>query len=316
MTSRDDKSVPALSIVLVSWNCWSDLHKCLRSLYDSDIEDFEIVVVDNASSDGTPEKLRENFPEVNVHVNSTNEEYSRGANKGFSLVRGRFVLLIDSDTEIPRGTIVELMTFLAERSDVAMVAPRTLNTDGTIQESARNFPSAINALFGRQSYLTHLFPNNPFSRRYLARDRLQATSPFQVDQVGSACMLFRRSLLDEIGGFDEVFKAYWGDADWCMKIKRVGKKIYCVPQVSIYHHEGLAKGKKKKTSRIWIFHLGAYRFYTRWYARGVMDPRSLFAGLALTSRAVVITILNSFASSRPPLDSGALPQGRSRGSSI
>lgn len=313
MVSRSVNSLPALSILIVSWNCWPDLRNCLRSIYDSDFQDFEIVVIDNASADGTPENLRKSFPEVNVQVNSVNKEYSAAANQGFSLVRGRFVLLLDADTEVPRDTIGELMAFMAERGDVSLIAPRTLNSDGTIQESARNFPSAINALFGRQSLLTNLFPNNPFSRRYLARDHLHATRPFQVDQIGSACMLFPRALLDEVGGFDEGFKAYWGDADWCMMLKKAGKKVFCVPAVNIVHHEGRAKGKKKKTSRIWIFHLGAYRFYTKWQTLGVLDPRSLFAGLALALRALVVTVLNSFSPSHPPSKSGTLQRGESQG---
>lgn len=294
MQSREDILTPALTIIIVTWNSWSDLRKCLDSIYASVARDYDVLVIDNASVDGTRDRLRELFPQVRLCENDTNIGHTRAVNQAFSLVRGEFALLLDVDTELPPDMIDRLMGFMAARPDVSLAAPRTLNTDGSVQESARNFPSVWNGLFGRQSLLTRIFPNNPLTRRYLVRDKLAAAEPFQVEWIGAACMMFRRELLDEVGLWDERYRGYWVDADWCMTLKRSGKRVFCVPDTYIMHHENNARGKKKSANRIRMFHAGAYHFYTKWYTLGVLDPRSLFCGLALSSRALILMILNLF----------------------
>jgi GT2 family glycosyltransferase len=285
-------ATPLLSVLIVSWNSWDEVNKCLQSITASGFSDMEIVVIDNASTDGSVANLRRHYPQVTVHENLENLGHTRAVNQGFGRVRGEYVLLLDSDTELGDGMVETLMSFMRGRPDVSAVAPRTYNTDGTIQESARSLPSAASGLFGRQSLLTRLFPKNRFSCEYLARDKSHAKEPFQVEQIGSACMLFRRSLVDEVGPWDEGYFGYWVDTDWYWQLKRHGKKVYCVPQVSVVHHEGNRAGRKKHPSRIWMFHSGAYRFYRKRYTWGVLDPRAIFAGIALTLRAVLLIALN------------------------
>ena len=154
-------------------------------------------------------------------------------------------MLLDSDTELDRDCLGHLVGFLASRPDIDLVAPRTLNTDGTVQESARNLPGPMAALFGRQSTLTRWFPGNPMSRRYLARQHLDAAGPFEVQQVGGACMAFRRSLLAEVGTWDERYRGYWVDTDWCCRLGAAGRRIACLPSARLVHHESNARGKRK-----------------------------------------------------------------------
>ncbi len=284
---------PTLSVIIVAWNDWPKLQVCLNSIFNSELPPTEVVVIDNASVHGTRERIRERFPATRVCRNESNIGHTRAVNLGFSLARGEFILVLDSDTELTGDTVHRLLAFLRARPDVALLAPRTFNTDGTVQESARGFPGVMSGLFGRQSALTRLFPNNPFSRRYLARDFLRASEPFQVGQVGGACMFFRRKLLDEVGAWDERYFGYWVDTDWCRELAVRGKTVYCLPDAHITHHEGNRRGNRKTASRIWMFHYGAYQYYTKWHTAGYCDPRSLLAFAALSTRSLLKTAMNN-----------------------
>ncbi len=283
-----------LSILIINWNSWPDLERCLNSIFASKYTDYEVLVVDNGSTDGSAEKLAEQFPAVKVHRNPANLGHTRAVNQGVERIESDYVLLLDADTELADDMIGAMMDFITARPSVSAVAPRTFNTDGSIQESARNFPSAMSGLFGRQSVLTRWFPNNRFSRRYLGRDNLGSDDPFQVEQISAACMLFRRSLYQEVGPWDEGYFGYWVETDWCFQLKKAGKEVWCVPSVSVWHHESNHVGKKRGAARIWDFNRGAYRLYRKHYTLGVLDPRALFASAALTIRALLQIVGDSF----------------------
>ena len=275
-------SPPRLSIMTVTWNGWQDTQRCLDSIAASALPDHEIMVIDNASQDGTPDHIERLFPNVRIVRNQRNVGHTRAVNQGVRLAQGEYVLLLDSDTEL-RGNAIQLMLDLLEtRPDIGMVTPRTYNSDGSIQATARRFPNALSGLFGRQSVLTRWFPNNPVTRHYLQTDGLTSTSPYEVEQISGACMLFRRSLFDAAGPWDEGYFAYWVDTDWCFKVRRCGWRIYCLPQASVVHHEQNHAGRKKSVRRIWIFHYGAYRFYRNNMTLGTFDPRAIAAFLALS----------------------------------
>ncbi len=290
-------AAPNLSVLIVSFNCWSYLDKCIHSILASDDPILEIIVVDNASADGTPSKLRAKYPEVHLVENSENLGLPPAANRGFRLAKGDRILLLDADTELKPDAIGIMERFLDEHPDVWMVAPRTFYSDGTIQESARDFPSAINGLFGRQSVLTRLFPNNPFSKRYLAREHLDEEEPFRVQQISAACMLFRKEALDRVGEWDEGFRCYFVDTEWCKRIQEAEGLVYCVPEASIFHHEQNKSSRKKNPRRIVDFHKGAFRLYQKHYTRGMWDPRWVLAASALTLRTTLLLALNAMKSS-------------------
>jgi GT2 family glycosyltransferase len=281
-----------VSILVVTWNSWSDLKRCLESLRRLTFRDFEVVVVDNGSADNTVRDLRQSFPEVRLEQNERNEGLPHAINQGLRLARGDYVMLLDVDTEVHESTVDLLVDFMERHPEVSLAAPRIYTPEGRIEQSARNLPSLMNGLFGRQSTLTRLFPGNPFSRRYLAPENLEKREPFQVEQVSAACMFMRRSLIAEAGPFDEGYRCYWVDSDWCARLKGLGKRVYCVPAARIVHYENNRAGKKKSPWRIWHFHIAALRLYRKHYTKGVLDPRTLFAGLALVGRAGVLLLLN------------------------
>jgi N-acetylglucosaminyl-diphospho-decaprenol L-rhamnosyltransferase len=282
--------------IIVSWNDWAKIFACLESLHAQKGPDIEIIVIDNNSQDGTAEHIAERFPQVRLIHNATNIGHTMAVNQGFTLASGKYVLVLDSDTEINADCVRLLTDFLEQRPNAAMVAPRTFNTDGSVQESARDFPSMMSGLLGRQSLLTRLFPNNAFSKQYLARDFIDATEPFKVQQVGGACMFFRRELLDIVGPWDKRYLGYFVDTDWCHTIHSAGLGIYCLPAAKIIHHEGNARLKQKTPARIVNFNSGAYQYYTKWNTYGSWDPRSIFAGTMLLGRAFIQILANALPS--------------------
>ena len=282
----------ALSILIVTWNSWRDLERCLESLRRARLQPGEILVFDNGSVDGTPEKVAERFPEVRLERSPTNLGLPPAVNRGLRLARGEYVMLLDVDTEVAPETPGRLLEFMRAHPGVSLCAPRVHTPEGQIEPSARRLPSVMSGLFGRQSILRRLFPGNPFTRRYLIAERFDSREPFQVEQVSAACMFMRRALLEEVGPWDEGFRCYWVDTDWCATLRDAGKAVYCVPDVHIVHHENNRANKKKSPWRIRHFHIGAYRVYRKHWTFGVLDPRALFAAAALGLRAVVMLALN------------------------
>lgn len=285
---------PRLTIILVTWNGWDDTRRCLDSIFASPTADYEVLVFDNASADGTPDKIERLFPSVRLVRSGENIGHTRGVNRAVAMARADVVLLLDSDTQLEPDAITLLLAFLDRRPDVGLVAPRTYNSDGSVQECARRFPRAINGLFGRQSVLTRLFPGNPLSRRYLISEALSTSDPYEVEQVSGACMLFRKSLFQTVGPWDEGYFGYWVDSDWCFRLRERRGKVFCVPQARITHDEQNRPGKKKSARRIWMFHYGAYRFYRKNMTWGYLDPRALVAAAALTARGCFQLIQNAF----------------------
>jgi GT2 family glycosyltransferase len=282
-----------VTALVVTWNAAADVLPCLRSVYASTFANVEVLVIDNASTDETAALVERSYPQARLVRNATNVGHTQAVNQGLREVRSDLVLVLDADTELAPDAIGAMAGFLHERADAGMVAPRTYNDDGTIQESARNFPSAINGLFGRQSVLTRVFPNNRFSARYLQRDRLDTDAPFPVDSVASSCMLLRHSLVTRHGPWDEGYAGYFVDTDWCFRLRRQGVGIYCVPAARVVHHEQNHRGRKRGIRRIVMFHRGAFRFYRRNLTRGWFDPRTLLAGIALSLRAAMLVVCDA-----------------------
>jgi N-acetylglucosaminyl-diphospho-decaprenol L-rhamnosyltransferase len=283
-----------LSVIVAAWNSRDDLAACLRSIMLERGVPLEVIVVDNGSSDGTARFLASNHPGVRVIANASNLGHCRAINQGLRAARGRYVLVLDADAVVHPQALERLVDFMRRSADAAVAAPRMLNPDGTVQETARSFPRVANGLFGRQTLLSRLFPNNPFSRSYLRRQSLQDREPFRVDWVSAACMIFPRELVERIGPWDEGFDGYWVDADWCSRAGKAGGLVYCVPSALVTHHEQNRAGQRKSAARIVSFHRGVHRFYRKHYTRGRLDPRALLAAAVLGGRALALLAGNLF----------------------
>ena len=232
-----------LSIVLVHYKSPDALFECLRTL-DADRTGLasEIVVVDNDSRDGTVETLRSRRPDVQVIANRDNVGYAKAVNQGIRATTGDVVLVMNPDCEVRPGALATLVAHLRAHPRVAIAGPEISNPDGTVEFSARAFPDHWTFLFNRYSLLTRLFPNNPWSRRYLLTD-WDHRSVREVDWLSGACLAVRRKAIDEVGGMDEAFFMFNEDVDWCRRTKLAGWANVYVPDAHVVHHIGASKGR-------------------------------------------------------------------------
>lgn len=230
-----------LSLVLVNYRSRDDLLECLASL-QGDLASFEheVVVVDNDGADGVREALAARFPAARCVASGGNVGFARAVNRGISETRGAFVLLVNPDCEARRGLVPALHAHLADHPRCAIAAPRILNPDGSLEYSARSYPTHLTFLFNRYSLLTRLFPGNPWTRRYLLSDWDHA-SVRDVDWVSGACMLVRRAAIEQVGGMDEAFFMFNEDVDWCRRMNQAGWTVAYVPDAVVVHHIGASR---------------------------------------------------------------------------
>jgi GT2 family glycosyltransferase len=231
--------------------------------------------------------VRQNWPDVTVLENGANLGFARATNRALGASTGRYVLLLNSDAEVLDGAVEGLVAFLDANPTAGVAAPQLLNSDLTDQGTARSFPSAAAALFGRKSMLTHKFPTNRWSRRYLVGRTQRGSTPFAVDWVSGACLMVRRSIIDTVGALDEGFFMYWEDADWCRRIGEAGFGVFCVPAARVVHHEGQSS-HGRSTRLVWEFHRSVFRYYAKYYTSlGSVLLRPAVA-MALAARAAAM----------------------------
>lgn len=293
-TLLDMNEMIRLSIVIVNHNAKDYLRQCLTSLYGFQSSlSFEIIVVDNKSHDGSCAMIRQDHPQVHLIENRENVGFARGNNIGIKESQGEYILLLNSDTKVVDNAIDKLVAFLDSRPDVAVVTSRLVYRNMTDQGVARMFPTPMNALFGRRSLLTRLFPNNKYSKRYMISRRNQSEEPFEVDWVSGACLMVRKKVIEDVGLLDERFFMYWEDADLCFRIKQKKWKIYCIPEAIVIHFEGKSSQKQKNSRMIIEFNKNVYRYYRKHHIKHVFGLRNLVAVLGLTARTLILLVANA-----------------------
>lgn len=237
--------------------------------------------------------VRGYFPQVYLYENRENVGFAKANNIGIEMARGKYILLLNSDTKVVGDALEKMVQFLDSHPDVAVVTAGLVYPDLSDQEVARAFPTPINAFFGRRSLLTRLFPNNRFSQKYLVSRIHTLDEPFEIDWVSGACLMVRKKVIEEIGALDEGFFMYWEDADLCFRIKQRGWKVVCVPEAVVIHYEG--KSTPKKSSRLIVeFNRSVYRFFRKHYIRSSFEIMNFVAIFGLTMRTLVLLALNVF----------------------
>lgn len=238
-----------LSIIIVSWNVKGDLADCIRSIGDNrPCCDYEVIVVDNASSDGSAEMVEERYPEVRLLANEENLGFATGNNVGIGKSRGEYLLLLNPDTIVHSGSLDALVKFMDENADVGVCGPKLLNTDGTTQPSARGFPT----LRGVVHCFTIMRAIPIFHRCYnswMMRD-FAHDKQTDVDQVMGAALMVRRSIFEALGGMDESFFMYYEEVDLCYRIKQSGWRVVFTPKAVITHRGGQSVGQIPVRRRI------------------------------------------------------------------
>ena len=277
-----------ITIIIVNWNTRDLLGDCLRSIYET-VRDvaFEVIVVDNASGDGSIAMIREEFPGVRIIENTENRGFSAANNQAFAIMRGLYALLLNSDTILTEGAVHELFSFMEGNAEAAMAGGQLLNRDGSRQNSIANYPTLLSLLMNLP-LLEILFPGRYPSKRY------EHKGPLAVESVIGACMIVRREAMDEVGVLDEGYFFFFEETDWAHRMSSAGWKIYHVPSARIYHLQGMSIGRDVR-SRI-LFYRSRYRFFGKWkgspYNRAVRSViiARLTVNWLLTTAGTILTV--------------------------
>jgi hypothetical protein len=238
-----------VSAVVVNYNVRELLLNCLDSLHEARErgELDEIIVIDSTSDDGSACAARRRYPDIEVLV-VPNRGYGAAANTGIALARADAVLVLNSDTVVQHGAISTLSEHMFSRNDVGVAGPRLRYADGSTQPTRRRFPTRWTPVF-ESTILEEWFPDNRWCRSY----RLSGGSDSEareVDWLVGAALMVRGEAVDQVGGFDESFRMYGEELEWCHRFRRHGWRVVFVPDASIVHHEGASTGQNPLRSRL------------------------------------------------------------------
>jgi hypothetical protein len=256
-----------VSFSITNYNTKDFLGSCVDSVIKG-VKGFsyEIIVVDDASSDGSAAMIREKYPQVKVIENEINKGYVRSNNIGIRASSGRCIMSLNSDTVVLVGSIDKIISFLDNDPDAGAAGPKLLNSDGSIQfQARRGFPSPLNSLF-YFSGLSKLFPNNKSIGGYLL-SYLDDRATVEVDSLCGAAMIVKRDIIDKVGLMDESYFMYGDDIDWCYRIKQAGWKVYYFPEAEVIHYGGRGGSRRRSYRNIFEFHRAMAVFYGKHYAK-------------------------------------------------
>lgn len=257
------RNAELLSIVIVSWNTRESLADCLTTIdQHTRLVEYEVIVVDNASADGTVELLSSDFPRVKVVANNANLGFAKACNQGMRASRGELILLLNSDTYVRDDVIAKMADYLLSRPEIAMAGCQLRWPDERVQHSAYRSLSILRSLF-EDLWLYKLVP-------VAARDRIllggywENDREMEVDWLAGAFIMLRREVFEATGGFSEDFFMYGEDCEWGMRVRRAGRRIFYNPIGAVYHIGGLSSDREwTEKERLRLCHLGGLRAYAK-----------------------------------------------------
>lgn len=280
-----------ISIVIVSWNTREILARCLDAVSRSASSALgaEVIVVDNASSDGSAEMVRQRFPGVRVISNEDNLGFARACNQGIRVSSGEYVLLLNPDTEVQPAALETLITFLREHPNVAAAGARITNPDGSLQRSCYRAPGIFRELWR----LTHMDVLYPYAEYPI--EKWSTSEPRPVDTVLGACLLVRREALEQVGLLDERFFIYSEEVDLCTRLRAAGWEVFWVPRAIVMHRGGEST-RQVAASMFLRLYQGKVLYFRKHRGRGgaalykvvlamTAAGRLLLGGLALLEKA-------------------------------
>ena len=277
-----DAAMVSVAVVLVTYESAGDLAGCLGSLpAAAGPHELEVVVVDNASRDGSAEIARRLG--VKVLENPANLGLSRAIDIGAAATAAPWLLLANPDTRLAPGALARMLETAAADPAIGCVGPHLRNSDGSEYPTGRRFPSIL--VGAAHAALGTVWPGNPATRRYHLAD-LDRSRPVQVDWVSGACMLLRREAYEAAGRFDAGYFMYFEEMDFCLRLAKAGWRVVYDPGAEVTHILG-GSTRSAPYRKVWNHHRSALRFYRRRYAG---DPRRLLlpvVALFLTVRGLV-----------------------------
>jgi GT2 family glycosyltransferase len=255
-----------VSVLIVSHNCVGPLVTCLSSLEaERDTLPIEVIVVDNASDDGTVQAVAERFDWVQLIANRENTGFAHASNQAIDLAANEYLLVLNPDTVLPLGSISAAVHELERHPDVGMLTCKLVRPDGSFDHACkRGFPSVGSAFYYFVG-LTRLLPRSPRFAQYTA-GHLDRDTTALVDAISGAFMLVRRTAADEVGAMDERYWLYAEDLDWCHRFWEKGWKILYWPDVEVTHIKGASAGDHRSWKLNLAFHRSIWLFYAKHHA--------------------------------------------------
>jgi len=289
-----------LAVVVVNYNAGEYLSRRVKSVVAaSGGLALDLIVVDNASRDGSARLAAERTPQVRLLENPTNRGLSAAWNQGARNVDAPWILFLNPDAEIRQGDLRSFVRVGEGRPDVAMIGPVIRNPDGTIYESGRAFPGVLQAV--GHAFLGPFAPGNRFTRAYRQTSWDRSTER-EVDWVSGAAMLIRRSAFDQVGAFDEQYWLYGEELDLGTRLRRAGWTVLATPELEVVHQGGVSTGRSRRTHR--LHSQSIYRYYRKHRATGWRSATLPFAWASLRARAELVALHDRALARREPPGSG------------
>lgn len=261
VTISDQPDLPDLSVAIINWKTPHETLACVRSVQETaEGLDLEILIIDNASGDGSAELLRQGLPRLRLIENPENWGFARAANQATRETTAPFLLLLNPDVRAHPGALRALLDYARDHPRAGIMGPRLRWPDGRVQYSCRRFPTPWAALF-RGTPLAKIFRNNRFSRNYLMAD-WDHTTPRTVDWLAGAVLLLRRAAVEALGGFDEGFFMYCEDVDLCYRAGQAGWEVHYVPPAVFQHSVGKSSDHAQ-AAMIRHHHESMYRYWKK-----------------------------------------------------
>ena len=250
-----------ISVIIVNWNTKKLLENCLRSIFRfTKGITFEVIVVDNGSTDGSVQMVKNKFPQVKLIPNSKNLGFTKANNQGIKAARGKYILLLNSDTYLIENSFKKLIEEANKLKNLGALGPKLLNEDRSIQQSAGFFPYLPQILWW-MTFIDDL-PGGSFLNPYHIDHDAFYKSDHEVDWVTAAAILVSKKIIPQVGGLDEKIFMYGEEVEWCHRIKKAGYKVYFSPSTQIVH---IGRGSSGKISQNAI--LGEYRGIVYFYQK-------------------------------------------------
>ncbi|MBX4191201.1 MAG: glycosyltransferase family 2 protein [Candidatus Doudnabacteria bacterium] len=274
-----------LSIILLNYNTKELTKKCLQSVFTSKTNyKFEVIVADNGSTDGSLEMLKSEFPQIKLVENNANLGFSKGNNAGIRQASGRYILLLNTDTEVKSDTIDESIKYLDANASVGIVGAKVLLPDGTLDKACRRkFPNPWNSflrLFGLKNFSDYNI-DSPIDQE------------MEVDSVMGAYLMIKKEVVNKIGLLDEEYFMYGEDLDWCWQTKQAGYKVVYYPKSEIIHYKyGSSQSIPFKTIK--MAHIAMKIFYRKYYASKYNWFFNQLVYLGINLRMYLVMIVNLF----------------------
>jgi GT2 family glycosyltransferase len=261
--SGDQLTAVDFSVCIVTYQACEYLRACLRSLYENTHRyTFEVIVVDNGSTDQVGEVLAREFPAARLIQNQKNEGFTAPMNQALQAGRGGYLLQLNPDTIVFPEALDRLVAFLESHQDAGICGPKVLNQDRTLQLPCRRGEARPLAVIGYFTGLARLFPYNKRLNGYLLT-YLDEDQTVEVAGVSGSCMLIRRDVVDQIGYLDESFFAYQEDADYCFRARQAGWKVLYYPEAQIIHFGGQGGSRVEPFRAIIAWHRSYWLYYRK-----------------------------------------------------